>query len=309
MKADGRVNGKTRLTGLIGFPIAHSVSPQLHNTLSLLLHENIIYIPMKVPPEELPKAVSGLKSLGFSGFNVTIPYKASVMDYLDEISTEARLIGAVNTVKIENGIMKGFNTDAEGFAGAFRTETGTDFKGKNVVILGAGGTARTIAVKVVLEAAGRLSIINRTADKALRLAYDVMRIAGDTVNTTKPSEITGSGIMLPDIIAIIDSADIIINTTSSGMYPDTEDCPLPSEACILKHRQIVYDVIYNPAETQFLKMARSFGCTGVNGLGMLFRQGVAAHEIWTGRKITEETLIEAFTAFREIAANPPEGDE
>ncbi len=297
MPVDRRVRGSTGLLGVIGNPIAHTLSPQLHNTLSTLLGNDHIYIPMRVMPEELVDAVKGLKALNFIGFNVTIPHKSAVMELMDEVSLEAKLIGAVNTVRIDNDRLIGDNTDSEGFAASFKEKAGTGFKGKSVVVLGAGGTARTVSVKVILEEAQSVTILNRTISRAQGLVAILKGIAGGLMSATHPDRVGWGGLESAKTAGILREADIIINTTSAGMYPDIGDCPIPPEYCMFTRNQIIYDVIYNPKETMLLKLARNSGCVAINGLGMLFLQGVRAYEIWTGVKIDSGMLINAFKAF------------
>lgn len=280
------VNGKTKMLGVIGNPIEHSVSPQLHNTLSITLQKNTMYVPFRVMRENLATAVNGLYALGFLGFNVTIPYKENVMEYIDEISKEAKLIGAVNTVKIHKEKFYGFNTDADGFAKSFTGETGEKFAGKKVVILGAGGAARAIAIKIALEDAGRICIVNRTKSKAKALVEVINKNVGGKAEFFGMSESE----------ELMKQSDIIINTTSVGMYPNIESCPV-SENFKFASWQIVYDVVYNPSKTKLINLAQSCGCKTVNGLGMLYYQGIYAWQIWMDCKIKEDVLDKVYKMF------------
>ena len=294
MHLDNRVNGTTILTGLIGNPVEHTVSPLLHNSLFSEIGINGIYIPLKTPEGSLREVVNSLRLLGFAGFNVTIPYKEQIIDFIDEISDDAKLFGAVNTVKSTEGKLIGYNTDADGFVRAFREQTGTGFYGKKVCILGAGGTARSIAVKILTEDAATLCIINRTAVKAKELASELSKL-------TVPDKITGTAgsnssagccgttvfaassgsIMSEDLLS---SSDIVINTTSAGMYPNISDSPIKL-GFKFKKEQIVYDVIYNPVRTKLMADAEACGCKTCNGAGMLFFQGLRAFEIWNGLNV------------------------
>jgi len=289
MDIDVRVTGKTKLLGLVGNPVEHSISPQLHNTLSSLLGLDIVYIPLAVGKEDLETVVKALKALDFIGFNVTIPYKRDIMKYLDENSKEAILMGAVNTVKKIDGRLYGYNTDAEGFLRSFKEEAGVGFKGKKVVLIGAGGVARAIAVKIASEDAEKISVVNRTVEKSVELAEVVNENIKEIVQVYNFEDKT--------FRMAFEESDIIINTTSVGMYPKTRETPVKFTECFNKN-QIVYDVIYNPEKTKFLNDAEKRGAKIINGLGMLFYQGISAYEIWTGVKFTEDKLESVYESFK-----------
>jgi shikimate dehydrogenase len=294
MELDKRVSGSTKLTGLIGNPIEHTVSPVLHNTLFSMMGINGIYVPIKPDRECLGDAIAGLKAAGFAGFNVTIPFKEAILEYLDEASDEVRLIGAANTVSIRDGRLIGHNTDGDGFIRAFRKQTGTDIRQKSICILGAGGTARTLAVKLAMEGAGRLCIINRTKRRADEIAEHINRVlsgvlAGKTPVFTVPA-------YSDEARSVLEQYDVIINTTSAGMYPDTGSSPI-NDDIRFRSKPIVYDVIYSPAETRFLRHAKSEGCMTLNGAGMLFYQGLRAFEIWMGVSVPESMAEDLFAEF------------
>lgn len=281
------VKGNSRTFGLIGNPVEHSASPLLHNSLFDRLGLPMIYVPFKVEKDELGNAVKGMKALGFAGFNVTVPYKKEVLRYLDGVSREALLMGAVNTVKCLPDGLYGYNTDADGFMRSFVEAAGTGFEDKRVLIIGAGGAARAIAVKIAYEKAAELIIANRSKTRAEELAElineNISRIAKgegpEALNAHKPS-----------------GCDVVINTTPAGMYPQAEDCPV-GEAFPFVASQIVYDAIYNPLRTKLLERAERAGCKTINGLGMLFYQAIGAFEIWTGMKLPAETVSELREAF------------
>lgn len=294
MILDKRVDGRTKLTGLIGNPVEHTVSPVIHNSLFSYLGINGVYLPLKTEATQLEAAVRGLAALGFTGFNVTIPYKEAICGLLDEADEEVKLLGTANTVRIRDGRLYGYNTDGTGFVTAFKKQTGTDFSGKKVCILGAGGTARTLAVKVVQEGAGRVCIINRTVSKAEVIAgYINNRLSA------------GSGLREPVFTLmpgterareILNSFDIIINTTSVGMFPNTDASPVEDDVEFLS-KPIVYDVIYNPAETRFLAAARQKDCRVFNGAGMLLWQGIRAFEIWMEISVPDDVLQDLSASF------------
>jgi len=289
------VTGKTKLLGVIGNPISHSISPELHNTLSSYLGIDAVYVPLKVDKERLGDAVQGLKALNFKGFNITIPYKNDVIKYVDEISTEASFIGAVNTVKIIENKLYGYNTDVEGFVNSFKEEAGTGFTNKKVAIIGAGGAARAIAIGVAYDRAKKITLINRTLSKAIQIADIIINNISPYEERTDDVE----SIQLNDskCIDVLNQSDIIINTTSLGMYPDIDCMPVP-EYVEFKSNQIVYDVIYNPVKTKLLQQAESKGCKIINGLGMLIYQGIKAYEIWMDMTVPGEIAREIFRKFQ-----------
>lgn len=295
MALDERVRGKTAVLGLVGNPVEHSVSPQLHNTLSARLGTDTVYIPMRVDPDRLGDAVKGFKAAGFKGFNVTIPFKEEIIKYVDVLSEEVKITGSANTVRIAEGRTCAYSTDAEGFVRSFEKETGLQFKGKKVLILGAGGTARALALKIASRDAEGLAIVNRTAEKASDIAgmvRDHTRAGAEAFGTDKLDD--GD---------FINGFDIIVNTTSLGMYPKTTESPLGGKVK-LDPRQAVYDVIYNPARTTLLKQAEAFGCKTVNGMGMLFWQGILAYELWMEIKIPGEITDGLWRDFSEYNVRP-----
>lgn len=288
MEIDNRVSGKTRLLGIIGNPLEQSISPQLHNTISKHLCVDTIYVPYKVEKCDLELAVKGLKAINVAGFNVTIPYKKEIMKYIDENTKEALLMGAVNTVKNIDGRFYGYNTDAEGFSKSFKEEAGMGFKDKKVVIIGAGGTARAIAVKIAIESAAKIYIVNRTVSKA----NDISEVVNNNISRIAEAYSYDD----KRIKEIFNGSDIVINATSVGMYPDIESSPI-GKFTYFTGNQVVYDVIYNPGKTKFLTGAGKKGCKVINGLGMLFYQGIYAYEIWTGIKLSDEIKKEIFSSF------------
>ncbi len=294
MNIDNRVTGTTRLMGVIGNPIEHSISPQLHNTINTLLNVDAVYVPFKVEKDDLENAVKGIKALNLVGVNVTVPYKKEIIKFLDDKTKEALLMGAVNTVKNIDGRLYGYNTDAEGFSRSFKEEAGTGFKGKKVVIIGAGGAARAIAVKIAIEGAEKISIVNRTVSKAQDIAEIISNNYGTEVICYGPKD--------AGFKEDFHKGDIIINTTSAGMFPNVDESPV-GKGFVFSENQIVYDVIYNPSKTKFLKKAEKSGCKVINGLGMLFYQGISAYEIWTGIKINNEVLGEVYMSFVNIFKN------
>jgi shikimate dehydrogenase len=291
MKIENIVSGKTKVVGVIGCPIEHSISPHLHNMISSKLGVDLIYVPFRVEKPELENAVKGLKALNLVGFNVTVPYKKEIMKFIDDNSKEALLMGAVNTIKNIDGRFYGYNTDAEGFSRAYKEIVKSGFRGKRITLLGAGGAARAISVKVAKEGAEKISIINRSIEKA----FDITEIINNNFNKIAKAYSNDDS----QVNKVFSESDIIINATPIGMYPEIGASPLNKKMKLTKE-QIVYDTIYNPVKTKLLQEAQKAGAMAVNGLGMLFYQGVFAYEIWTGIKITEEIIKELFTEFTKI---------
>ncbi|NSW90968.1 MAG: shikimate dehydrogenase [Firmicutes bacterium] len=288
MEIVNNISGKTKLLGVIGNPLSHSISPQLHNTLSRYFGIDAIYVPFHVEKGKLEDAIKGLSAINVLGFNITIPYKNDVVKYIDEISKEAALIGAVNTVKNINGKLYGYNTDASGFIRSFKEESGMDLKGKRAVLLGAGGAARAIAVGLAFEGVSGISIINRTTAKAAEIAEIINN------NISPIAEFYGT--IDSEAQEVLKHGDAIINTTSLGMYPDVDKTPIafPFE---FSSNQVLYDVIYNPGKTKFLEEGEKQGRKIINGLGMLIYQGIQAYEIWMDVKVPDEVIKGLFKAF------------
>ncbi|NVM17873.1 MAG: shikimate dehydrogenase [Candidatus Lokiarchaeota archaeon] len=269
---------------VIGHPIEHSMSPVMHNAALKELSLDYIYLAFDVPPEDLEKAMLGFKKHDMKGINVTIPHKETIMQYLDQIDPLAENIGAVNTVKNLNGILIGKNTDAFGAKKAL-IDAGYNIKGKKVVILGAGGAARAISFALSDEI-DEIFICNRTKKRAIELAKDLK----DKMKITA----TGKDLSKETLKSLTNDVDILINTTPIGMYPDVKKTPLSKE--ILMEHLFVYDIIYNPLKTQFLKDASEIGCRTLNGIDMFINQGALAFEWWTDKKpninLMKEKIIE-----------------
>ncbi|MGB9838099.1 shikimate dehydrogenase [Methanothermobacter sp.] len=277
------ITGNTQLTGIIGYPLTHSLSPQMHNAAFKSLGMDWAYVPFPVKPSGLEEAVRGLGALNVRGVNVTIPHKESVTEYISEIDETASLIGAVNTLKFEGETIKGYNTDASGCLMALEEVTSVD--GSSVIILGAGGAARACAFKLAVEGA-MVTVLNRTPERARALAED-MKGALDI-------EVKHGGYEL--IPRCVEGADILIDTTPVGMYPHMDDEPLV-RAESMHEGLVVYDLVYNPPETVLLREAMAAGAVPVSGIRMLLYQGAEAFRIWTGREppldVMEHALLDA----------------
>ena len=265
---DMEINSKTKLFGLIGHPVEHSLSPLIHNYAFKSLNLNYVYTVFDVFPEKLEDAVKGIKALGIKGVNVTIPHKEKIIKYLDVVSEEALKIGAVNTLVNEEGILKGYNTDVYGFIDSL-TEVGEKIKGKKAVVLGAGGASKAVCVALALEKINEIVIANRNVEKAKELSEYIKREFKVSCNYCSINEVE----KIPEM-------DILVNTTSVGMYPNVEDSPVCEK--VVSRAKFVYDVIYNPFETVFLKYAKRNGIKYSNGLSMLVNQANYSFKLWTG---------------------------
>ena len=276
------INGQTKLVGLIGYPVEHSLSPAMHNSAFAALNMNWCYVPLPVLPERLGEAVAGLQALGFIGANVTVPHKEAVMSYLDEVAPEAQAIGAVNTIVVREGLI-GHNTDWQGFLTAL-SEGGFYPQGKRAVILGAGGAARAV-VYALAQAGGQVTILNRTPSRAQALVQDFSSLFPALSLLSFP-------LTLQTLEERTAEAHLLVNTTPVGMWPEVDQSPWPENLAFPGHLS-VFDLVYNPRQTRLLRQARSAGAKVIGGLGMLVHQGAAAFELWTGEKAPVETMYEA----------------
>jgi shikimate dehydrogenase len=292
------INAATRLCAVYGFPIRHSASPAMHNAAFAALGLNWRYLAFEVDRKNLRAAIEGAKAMGFAGLNLTVPHKSPALEIMDALDDSAKTFGAVNTIRFERRNAHGawlplcesadagepleirahgFNTDAVAIAHTLREDLGLELRGAKVVLLGAGGTGRTVALKLASENVAELFLVNRNQGKA-----------GEILNEIKkrfPSVRTAAGYPQNDV-------DLLMNTTPLGLQAD-DSSPLDEKQFSLSRTRAVYDVIYRPAETPLLKAAREAGCLTANGTGMLLRQGAAAFEIWTGKPAPVEVMRRA----------------
>ncbi|MBI2868212.1 MAG: shikimate dehydrogenase [Chloroflexi bacterium] len=275
------INGRSRVYGIIGDPVEHSVSPVMHNAALGHLGIDAAYVPFRVGREALPGAVCGLRDLNIAGVNVTIPHKVAVLPLLDELDPLAAKIGAVNTIVNCGGRLKGYNTDAPGFLRPL-LERGVAPEGKDVVIIGAGGAARAIAFSLA-ERGARLTILNRGRERARELAVAIR----SDIHTLELNE--------ANLAAALGRADILVNATSLGMTPDIAGTPAPAR--LLRKGLVVYDAVYNPLQTRLLKEADAAGAVTISGIDMLVWQGALALEKWTGRPAPVELMKQAAVRF------------
>ncbi|MBU0672456.1 MAG: shikimate dehydrogenase [Candidatus Margulisbacteria bacterium] len=273
-----------KVTGLIGYPLGHSVSPAMHNAAFKKLGLDYEYVPFEVNPEDLAEALKGLRALHVAGFNVTIPHKEAIVPLLDEVTKLARVIGAVNTVINQEGKLVGYNTDGAGFIESLKEDAKIDPKGKNVVVLGAGGASRAVVVMLAESGAKSIVLSDIEADKAKKLSDYIDSYFGNGGGSVPPNS--------PELQRALDQADILVNTTPVGMKPKTKVSPLAKQITLPK-KLLVYDLVYNPAQTQLLKDASAAGCKTCSGLGMLVRQGAIAFTLWTGEEAPIKDMYQA----------------
>lgn len=269
--------GTTRLVALLGDPVAHSLSPAMHNPAFARYGLDLAYVPLRVRAEGLRTALDALRVCNFRGANVTLPHKQAVIPFLDEVTESSRMIGAVNTIRNEDGRLIGTTTDPEGFLECFR-ENGHSFAGQCVAILGNGGSARTIAYSLLMrDRPGRVFLVGRDAGKSRRLAAEIADRLGLRGGTALPAP---EAVALEDYASIRGGVQVVVNATPVGMHPDIDASPLA--AGDLLPGQIVYDIVYAPERTRLLRDAEARGLKTVGGLGMLVHQGLASFEFWTG---------------------------
>jgi len=279
-----KITGSTKIVGIVGFPISHSISPQMHNAAFSKLGMNWEYVPFEVSPEDLKKAVDGMRAEGVLGFNVTIPHKEAIVPILDEVLKLPRIIGAVNTVRNESGKLIGYNTDAAGFLESLKTDAGVNPKGIDALLIGAGGAAKAVAVMLAESGARRVAITDVDQKKSGFLAsYVGSHFEADLISVKAGS---------PEMKSALARADLVVNATPTGMHPKENASPL-EDASDLNPNAVVFDLVYNPPETKLMKQAKERGARAVNGLGMLVRQGAAAWSIWTGREAPVEVMRRA----------------
>ena len=276
------ISANTGICGLIGDPVEHSISPAIHNAAFKKSGLDYIYLPFRVTSENLPGAITALRSLDLRGLNVTIPHKVAVMPLLDEIDAVAKNIGAVNTIVNNNGHLTGYNTDAAGFLKSL-VKRDIDPSGKKVVILGAGGVARAISFALT-EQKAEIEILNRSGspEPAEKLAANLSKHSKSKIHAAELSE--------PNLKQALKQADILINATSVGMSPNTDNSLVPPE--LLKPDMVVYDVVYNPQKTRLLADAEKAGAVVIGGLDMLIWQGALAFELWTGVEAPLDTMTD-----------------
>ncbi len=304
-------DGYTRVCGIIGNPVKHTLSPIIHNSLADMLGINLIYVPFEVKEEQVKSAIKGADALDITGINVTVPHKSAVIPHLQDIDPLAKAIGAVNTlVRTEKGGFKGYNTDMTGLYHAMKDE-GIEIDGQTVVILGAGGVARPAAFLCASKGAKKVYVLNRTVEKAQAVAEEVnnavYRLEGDDKLTSDGMPADGNGAEIPQIVIPMKLEDyknlisteekfIALQCTSVGLFPDINSAVI-EDMEFYEHVSSALDVVYRPLETKFMKLAREAGANVFSGLKMLLYQGIDAFELWNqdlGVKITKEQADEVY---------------
>jgi shikimate dehydrogenase len=289
------ISATTELLAVIGHPIKHSLSPVMHNAALSSLGLDLAYVAFDVPPGNLRDCVKGMKAMGFRGFNVTIPHKQSIMDFIDYITTDAGDLGAVNTVVIRDGETVGYNTDSSGLLVALETKTGFRPGGNRAILLGAGGAAWACAMGLARNGLRELVVINRTVEKARVLCNKVNSLSpGCTANSIPLNAIGGPKQWEKEFC----NADLFINATPMGMSVDGKLCaPIIHRDTAFPEHLVICDMVYRPYPGDLISNARSQGCPTVDGLDMLLYQGVLAFKLFTGQKapiqVMENTLRKA----------------
>ena len=275
---NGEIDAVTQLVGVIGWPVAHSLSPAMHNSVLQGLGLNWRYVPLPVAPGTVEDAVRGMRALGFRGINVTVPHKQAVLGMMDEIAPEAAALGAVNTVVVERkdggtATLHGYNTDVPGFIGSLEAGGYDPASGRKALVVGAGGASRAVVYGLLRAGVAEVLIFNRTVARAESLATD---LHGAGIGNGR----LGVRVLDPEALAAeADAADLLVNATTVGMWPHVDESVWPDRIPLPRHLT-VYDLVYNPLETGLLRHARRCGAKGIDGLGMLARQGALALALW-----------------------------
>ena len=281
---DQPITGKTLLVGVIGWPVGHSLSPIMHNAAFAELGLDWAYVPLPVHPENVTQALNGLAALTFVGSNVTVPHKQAVMRHMDELSEAAQITGAVNTIHIQDGKFVGANTDPAGFLNSLQ-EGGCHPKGMRVAVLGAGGAARAVVYALTKAQADSVIVFNRTAERAAFLVDDL-------AETFPDSHLSFQALTSDTLVALGNNVDLVVNTTSVGMFPRSDACPWPDDVPMPANAWF-YDLIYNPLETVFLARACAAGASAIDGLGMLVHQGALSFQKWTNQQAPVDVMRKA----------------
>ena len=276
-----KIDGYTRLAAVVANPIKHSISPFIHNSAFEATNTNGVYLAWEVDATELAETVANIRRYQMFGINLSMPYKEQVIPYLDQLSAEACLIGAVNTVVNREGTLIGYNTDGKGF---FKSLPSFKISRKRLVLLGAGGAAKAILAQAILDGVSQISVFVRSSSMEKTRPYleKIQNATGFRVDLFALEDVQ-------DLQDSITQADLLVNATSVGM--DGSSQPIPT-SIVLPEKLLVADVIYQPFETPFLKWARNQGNQSINGLGMLLYQAAEAFELWTGKEMPTDQIWE-----------------
>ncbi|MDQ7818763.1 MAG: shikimate dehydrogenase [Melioribacteraceae bacterium] len=285
MHSQNKFNHNTKIVGILGHPIKHSYSPLMHNIAFELSNLNYIYLPFDVPLNSLRDSLKGIIALGIKGFNVTLPLKEKIIPLLKDISDEASMIGSVNTVLNDDGVLRGYNTDVLGIIESLNPYK--DYlQGANVSIIGAGGAARSVIYALIRNfKIDKINIINRTEQIAESLKeYFASKMLFNNIKAYQ--------LVPPDVVKILKDSQLIVNTTPIGMNPEIDDSATTIPESFVKD-QIVFDVVYTPVKTKFLKLAEQQGAKTITGLSMFVEQGARSFEMWTGEKMQTDKVLRA----------------
>ncbi len=282
------ITGHTGLLCLLGSPVAHSVSPAMHNEACKQLGLDYAYLAFDVPEDKMPQAVEGLRTMGARGWNITMPGKNIMCKLADKVSPASEISGACNTIVNDNGVLTAYTTDGVGFMSAVK-ENGVDIIGKKMTLLGAGGAATAILVQAALDGVAEINVFN-IRDTFWDRAQDIVNKLNDRTDCKVSLHDYSDMELLRESIA---SSAILVNGTSVGMAPNVDACII-TDTTMFHKDLFVFDVIYNPQETKFLRLAKEAGCKTGNGMYMLLYQGAASFELWTGQKMPVEIIKEKF---------------
>ncbi|MBU4175602.1 MAG: shikimate dehydrogenase [Actinobacteria bacterium] len=274
-----RIDGETRLVGIIGNPLDNTLSPTIHNAAFDYMGLNWCYVPLTVQAEHLREGIEGIKALRFTGVNVTMPFKTDVLDMLDDVAMFAETVGAVNTILVDKGRLIGYNTDGRGFYTALTRDVGYEVKGARVLIMGAGGAARSVTVSLALGGCASIVIVNRTVGHSEQLAGVIRQSTPDIdVDWLSPDD---------DYDILVAESDIIINATPLTSFNGSV---LRIPVSMLNRNQVVCDLNYSSYQPPLLQEAEARGARVIDGKGMLLYQAAAAFEIWTGLEAPVEVM-------------------
>jgi len=278
-----KITADTKTLAIFGDPVGHSISPPMQGAALRALGIDMVYLAFRVRLEGLGAAVEAIRALGIRGVNVTIPHKERVIEFLDDIDEPARVLGAVNTIVNNNGVLKGYNTDVAGFINSLESETPITVYGHTALVVGAGGAARAVVYGLAVGGARRIIIANRTASRAEALAEELSAVSPKV-------EFTAISLDDKEMESHLEKTDLLVNATSLGLKKEGRlDLPLR----LLNKKAVVSDVVYTPMETELITEARGLGLATHGGLGMLVGQGAMSFELWTGREAPVEVMKEA----------------
>ena len=274
-----RISGSTILVGVIGNPVKHSLSPVILNAAFREAKINWVYTAFETPEEKLADAIGGIRALGIAGLSVTMPHKAKVCSLLDEISDSAQTLNAVNCIVNDAGKLKGHNTDGDGFLDAVKHDAGLDVAGKKVLVVGSGGSARSIIYSLGKAGAAEIAVINRTKKKAL----DALELAGPVGRYVEETEI-------PEVVS---EANLVVNATPIGMLDTDDTANFPIEPNLFSKGQLAIDLIYHPISTPWMEALRDLEVEAHGGLSMLIFQAARAFKLWTGKEAPVDAMRKA----------------